>query len=195
MADVRCSFSCETRGYHECRRRWVSVLHEVLEVKHESRNCHDRYAIVVMKHLPGTLVASVVCHLPREISRCTYIHYYSLSKSVIQSNGCASQEITTSARFGNSMSSNSWDGDDWQKFTCNSRVQTPCIWAVSRASKRKVSRWYTTDVTGLQSLSDEELDYHSDSSMSESDPMYVKLWTVNFCQWIMFLMKLNMMSF
>ena len=46
-----------------------TVLHEVLEVKYESRNCHDRYAIAVMKHLPGTLVASVV---PREISRCTY---------------------------------------------------------------------------------------------------------------------------
>ena len=49
------------------------MLHsKVSEVKHESRNCHNRYAIAVMKHLPGTLVASVAGHLPREISRCTY---------------------------------------------------------------------------------------------------------------------------
>ena len=31
-----------------------------------------RYPIAVMKRLPGTLVASVVGHLPREISRFTY---------------------------------------------------------------------------------------------------------------------------
>ena len=66
MADVRCSFSCGIRGYHEYRTRWVPVLNEVLEVKHESRNCHDRYAIAVMKHLPGTLVASVVVTCPEK---------------------------------------------------------------------------------------------------------------------------------
>ena len=38
-------------------------------MKHESRNCHDRYPIAVMKWLTGTLIASVVGHLPREISR------------------------------------------------------------------------------------------------------------------------------
>lgn len=54
------------------QNQMVPVLHEVLPVKHESRNCHNRYAITVVKRLPGTLVVTVVGHLPREISRFTY---------------------------------------------------------------------------------------------------------------------------
>ena len=79
MAYVTCSFSCGIRGYHEYKSRWVPVLHEVLPVKHESGNSHDMYAIAVMKRLPGTLVASVVGHLPREIY---LFHDCSWSKSV-----------------------------------------------------------------------------------------------------------------
>ena len=37
-----------------------------------ARNCHDRYAIAVMKRLPEKLIVSIVGHLPREISRFTY---------------------------------------------------------------------------------------------------------------------------
>ena len=63
MANVTYSFSCGIRGYHEYKTIWVSVLNEVLAVKLESTNCHDRYAIAVMERLPGRLVASVVGHL------------------------------------------------------------------------------------------------------------------------------------
>ena len=72
MAYVTYSFSCGIRGYQEYKSRWVPVLHEVLPVKHKSGNSYNMYAIAVMKRLPGTLVASVVGHLPREISRYTY---------------------------------------------------------------------------------------------------------------------------
>ena len=64
MANVTYRFSCGIRGYHEYKTSWAPVLNDVLPVKHESTNCHDRYAIAVMKRLPGTLVASVVGHLP-----------------------------------------------------------------------------------------------------------------------------------
>ena len=69
---LRTVFSCGIRGYHEYKTIWVPVLKEVLPVKHESTNRHDRYAIAVMKRLPGRLAASVVGHLPREISRFTH---------------------------------------------------------------------------------------------------------------------------
>ena len=59
MADLRFSFLCGIRGYHEYRVRWVPALKEVLSTKIE------------MKRLPGSLSDSVV-HLPREISRYTY---------------------------------------------------------------------------------------------------------------------------
>ena len=36
---------------------------------HEPRNYYDCYALAVMKHMPGTLVDSVLRHLPRELSR------------------------------------------------------------------------------------------------------------------------------
>ena len=65
--------------------------------------CHDRYTIAVMKHLPGRLVSSVVGHLPREISRFTHfiiVHGAKVSCKVV---GCASKEITTCARFENTL--------------------------------------------------------------------------------------------
>ena len=171
MADVRCSFSCGTRGYHECRTRWVSVLHEVLEVKHESRNCHDRYAIAVMKHLPGTLVASVVGHLPREISRCTYIHYYSRSKSVIQSNGCASQEIPLVLGGLEIPCQVILEMEMTDK---NSLAKAEYKHLVSEQYQEPVNGKFPDDtqqiLQALQSPSDKELDYHSDSSKSESEP-------------------------
>ena len=47
-------------------------MNEVLSTRHESYNPHDQYAIAAMKRLPGSIVESVVGHLPREISRFTY---------------------------------------------------------------------------------------------------------------------------
>ena len=86
MANVTYSFSCGIRGYHEYKTKWVPVLNEVLPVKHESTNFHDRYAIAVMKRLPGTLVASVVLQmgiaLPTHGSDIsTYIPTFKLWKS------------------------------------------------------------------------------------------------------------------
>ena len=72
MADLRFSFLCGIRGYHEYRVRWVPALNEVSSTKREIHNRHDCYAIAVMKRLPGSLSDSVVGHLPREISRYTY---------------------------------------------------------------------------------------------------------------------------
>ena len=40
--------------------------------KTESHNIHNRYTITALKLLPGTIRLSVVCCLPREISRFTY---------------------------------------------------------------------------------------------------------------------------
>ena len=86
MADLRFSFLCGIRGYHEYRVRWVPALNEVLSTKREIHNRHDCYAIAVMKRLPGSLSDSVVGHLPREISRYTYyiiVHGASVSCKVI----------------------------------------------------------------------------------------------------------------
>ena len=47
----------------------VSCLDEVLPTRQKQDNPHDSYAIAVVKHLPRTLVNTVVGHLPREISR------------------------------------------------------------------------------------------------------------------------------
>ena len=171
MADVRCSFSCGIRGYHEYRTRWVPVLNEVLEVKHESRNCHDRYAIAVMKHLPGTLVASVVGHLPREISRCTYfiiIHGAKVSCKVMDVHHRRSPLVQGGLEI-----------------PCQVILEMEMTDKNSLAIaeyKRLVSEQYQEPVNGkfpddtqqilqaLQSPSDKELDYHSDSSTSESEP-------------------------
>ena len=64
-------------------------MNEILSTTREVHNHHDRYAIAVMKRLPGSLADSVVGHLPREISRYTYfiiIHGASVSCKVIDVN-------------------------------------------------------------------------------------------------------------
>lgn len=69
---IKFSFLCGARGYHEYRFTWTPVLDEVLPARCEEDNTHDIYAIAVMKCLSGTLVNTVVGHLPREISRFTH---------------------------------------------------------------------------------------------------------------------------
>ena len=66
---LRFSFLCGLRGYHEYRMIWTPVLHEVLPAKHEDSNIHDPYAIACTKRMPGHLLPSVVGHLPKEIAR------------------------------------------------------------------------------------------------------------------------------
>ena len=42
-----------------------------MNLSHERKNLHDRYAIASYKRLPGRLADSIIGHLPREISRPT----------------------------------------------------------------------------------------------------------------------------
>ena len=70
MPDVTFSFLCGIRGYHEYHIVWTPVLNEILEAKHKFHNCHDCYAISVLKCLHGS--DTVIGHLPWEISRFTY---------------------------------------------------------------------------------------------------------------------------
>lgn len=72
MAEISFSFLCGIRGYHEYRLKWAPVLNEILRANQEANNRHEFYAVAVMKRFPGTLVDSVVGHLPRELSRLFY---------------------------------------------------------------------------------------------------------------------------
>ena len=69
---LRFSFLCGLRGYHEYRLIWTPTLHEVLKAKQEPSNCHDMYAIACKKKLPSRLTVSTVGHLPKEVSRLTF---------------------------------------------------------------------------------------------------------------------------
>ena len=69
--EVRFSFLCGLRGYHEYRSLWTPSLHEVLQAIHEPGNRYDPYAIACVKKLPGRIYESVVGHLPKEVSRIT----------------------------------------------------------------------------------------------------------------------------
>ena len=74
MADggsLRYSFLCGLGGYHEYRSVWTPTIGEVLVAQHESHMAYDRYAIAILKLLPGTIRPSVAGHLPREISITT----------------------------------------------------------------------------------------------------------------------------
>ena len=50
---------------------WKPILRERLNLSHERKNLHDRYAIAAYKRLPGLLADSIIGHLPKEISRPT----------------------------------------------------------------------------------------------------------------------------
>ena len=69
---LRFSFLCGLRGYHEYLLIWTPALHEVLKAKQEPSNCHDMYAIACTKKLPSRLTVSTVGHLPKEVSRLTF---------------------------------------------------------------------------------------------------------------------------
>ena len=64
MGDLRFIFLCGLRGYHEYRSIWTPTIGEELVAKSEGHKVHDRYAIAVLKLLPGTIFPSVVGHLP-----------------------------------------------------------------------------------------------------------------------------------
>ena len=59
---------CGIRGFHVYKEVWKPILMERLNLSHERKNLHDRYAIAAYKRLPGRLADSIIGHLPREIS-------------------------------------------------------------------------------------------------------------------------------
>ena len=70
---LRFSFLCGSRGYHEYRTIWSPNLNEVLSVEHEASNTYDQHAIALKKRLPGRITNSVVGHVPKELSR--FVHF------------------------------------------------------------------------------------------------------------------------
>ena len=70
-ATVTYSFLCGIRGFHVYKEVWKPIVRERLNLSHERKNLHDRYAIAAYKRLPGRLADSINGHLLREISRPT----------------------------------------------------------------------------------------------------------------------------
>lgn len=172
MANVTYRFSCGIRGYHEYKTSWAPVLNEVLPVKHESTNCHDRYAIAVMKRLPGTLVASVVGHLPREISRFTYfiiVHGAKVSCKVVNVHHRRSPlvqgglEIPCEVIVEMEMTNKNSLAIDKYKQLVSDQYQEPVEGKFPDATQEILE--------AMKSPSDDELDYSSNSSTSESEPV------------------------
>ena len=71
-AIVAYSFLSGIRGFRVYKEVCKPILRERLNLSHERKNLHDRYAIAAYKRLPGRLADSIICHLPREISRPTH---------------------------------------------------------------------------------------------------------------------------
>ena len=64
-------FSCGLRGFHVYSNIWKPKLNEKINITHERRNMYDPNAMAGKIMLPGTLVASIVGHIPKEVSRYT----------------------------------------------------------------------------------------------------------------------------
>ena len=69
--DLKITFLCGLRGYHEYRTVWNPVLNEKLHARQQRNNPHDRYAIAALYRQPETGREEIVGHLPREVSRFT----------------------------------------------------------------------------------------------------------------------------
>ena len=54
------------RGYHDYCREWTAAVVEVLSLKQEPENCHDNFAVAVIKN------GKVVGHVPKTVSRAVY---------------------------------------------------------------------------------------------------------------------------
>ena len=63
-------------GFHVYNEVWKPILGERLNLSHERKNLHDRYAIAAYKRLPGRLADSIIGHLPGEISRPTRVFFF-----------------------------------------------------------------------------------------------------------------------
>ena len=56
-------------GFHVYRDIWKPSLYQFINFKQERNNRYDRFAVAGMTKLPGTLAASIVGHMARELSR------------------------------------------------------------------------------------------------------------------------------
>ena len=64
-------FSNGLRGFHVYSNIWKPKLNEKINITHERGNMYDPNAMAGKTMLPGTLEASIVGHIPKEISRYT----------------------------------------------------------------------------------------------------------------------------
>ena len=77
MATGTFDFITGLRGFHVYRDIWKLALNQFINFKRERNNRYDRFAVAGMTKLPGTLAASIVGHVPRELSR---IIWYAIDK-------------------------------------------------------------------------------------------------------------------
>ena len=54
------------RGYHVYCRKWTAAVREVLSLNQEPENCHDNFAVAIIKN------GRVVGHIPTRVSRTVY---------------------------------------------------------------------------------------------------------------------------
>ena len=69
MANGTFDFITGLRGFLVYRDIWKPSLNQFINFKQETYNRYDRFAVAGMAKLPGTLAASIVGHMPRELSR------------------------------------------------------------------------------------------------------------------------------
>lgn len=69
---INFTFPCGLRGYHVYQEIWTPIVGERLHCRRERNNRHDRYAIAAHTKLPGSIIESIVGHLPKELFRITY---------------------------------------------------------------------------------------------------------------------------
>ena len=64
-------FSCGLRDFHVYSNIWKPKLNEKIYITHERENMYDPNTMAGKVMLPEILVASIVAHIPKEISRYT----------------------------------------------------------------------------------------------------------------------------
>ena len=69
MATGTFDFITGLRGFRLYRDIWKPSLNQFINFKQERNNRYDRFAVAGKTKLPGTLAASIVGHMPRELSR------------------------------------------------------------------------------------------------------------------------------
>ena len=68
MATGTFHFITGLRGFYVYKDIWKPSLNQFINFKQERNNRYDRFAVARMTKLPVTLAASIVGHMPRELS-------------------------------------------------------------------------------------------------------------------------------